>query len=234
VTLRGWFVQRADSRRVLIKVHGRYGDRTNYLELNRPLWEKGYNLLMFDLRGHGLSDGERFSYCYNERYDIVAAVDFLKKKGFKPESIGIIGWSMGASCSLMGMELAPDIKAGIFDSAYGDLGRVGQNQLGGFLLPVYWGATTAAHLFWGMDIDEVKPEKAIANLGGRKVMLIHGDKDSLVPVSEAYYMLKAAGGDKTVADFWIVPGAVHVGAYFLQPAVYLQRISRFFDGQLVK
>lgn len=230
-TIRGWFIPHSNSSKVLIKAHGSRGDRTNFLELNKPLWESGYNLLLFDFQGHGLSDGERFSYCEYERYDLLNAVDFLKSKGFKSESIGIIGWSMGAACSLMAMSLTNDIKAGVFDSAYGDLARVGYHQLGGPLIPFYFGATIMSRVFWDMDVDIIKPEIAITQLGKRHVMLIQGDSDSVVPVGEAYYLLKAAG-DKTVTDFWIVPGANHVQAYFKQPDAYLRRVVKFFDKEL--
>lgn len=49
--LGGWWIPRADSDRLLILVHGRNGNRASYLALAAPLWTRGYNLLLIDLRG---------------------------------------------------------------------------------------------------------------------------------------------------------------------------------------
>src|SRR5689334_9949321 len=69
--LRGWWIPRKDSKRVLILVHVKNSNRTFPLGAGRQLWDKGFNLLLFDLRGHGLSDGEHYSYGQHEQQDIV-------------------------------------------------------------------------------------------------------------------------------------------------------------------
>lgn len=229
VTLNGWWIPRPDSAKVLILMHVKNGDRTFPLKIAYPLWEAGYNLLMFDMRGHGASGGEHYTYGYYEQNDIVGAVGWLKKQGFRPTHIGIIGWSMGGAAALLAMGQTPDIKAGVIDSAYGDLPRVTASRLG--LLSVLTpGLNLSAKFFLNADFEAIRPEAAFQNFGNRRVILIHGENDQTVPVSEARYLQKAGGAN--IEETWLLPGVEHAGAYDVRPHEYLQKVLAFFEREL--
>lgn len=227
--LRGWWIPRKDSKRVLILVHVKNSNRTFFLSIGKQLWTKDFSLLLFDLRGHGQSDGEHYSYGQHEQQDIVGAVNFVKSKGFNPASIGVMGWSMGAASSIMAMSQTPDIKALVSDSSYGDLRRVTNTRLG-FSSLLFPGVVIAGRIFLNVDIDQVKPEVSITHLGDRHVFLIHGDSDLTVPVSE-FYHLKLAGG-ANIMETWELPGLGHAQAYSSQPAEYIRRVVAFFNQEL--
>jgi hypothetical protein len=80
-TLRGWLVRgRPGSELGIVAVHGRAGDRRNYLD-QAPLFHRlGATSLLVDLREHGISDGARrgMSLGYHEAEDVVAAARYLK------------------------------------------------------------------------------------------------------------------------------------------------------------
>ncbi|MDO8532121.1 MAG: alpha/beta hydrolase, partial [Dehalococcoidia bacterium] len=66
VSLRGWFIPAEGGKRVLIIVHGKDGNRAKKLAsaelpVAAALSRRGFSVLMFDLRGHGESGGDRFS-----------------------------------------------------------------------------------------------------------------------------------------------------------------------------
>ncbi len=214
---------------MLILVHGKNASRSFSLEYARPLWEHGYSLLLFDMRGHGQSDGEHYTYGQSEQYDLVGAANFVKAKGFGPGRIGVIGWSMGGATALMGMSVTPDIRAGVMDSSYGDFPRLAYDRLG-ILSFFYPGMVLAGKLVLGVAFDQPRPEVAIQNLGGRHVVLIQGEDDVTVPVSEFYALRKAGGA--AVADSWLLPGVGHVEAYIRFPVEYMQRVFNFFDREL--
>jgi predicted alpha/beta-fold hydrolase len=68
LTLRGWWLEAGDSSRVVVIMHGANGHRADpgikMLEIAREMVNAGYNVLMFDLRGHGQSEGKHVSLGY--------------------------------------------------------------------------------------------------------------------------------------------------------------------------
>jgi dipeptidyl aminopeptidase/acylaminoacyl peptidase len=224
-TLRGWWLPNQKSKRSLILVHGQNSSRASYLPMLNDLWDSGYNLLLFDSRGHGQSDGWYHTYGLYEQQDIVGAVKFLKDKGIPPASIGILGQSLGASIAIMGMSQTPDIKAGISESGFANWAQRTRTRLGFF----YPGVVIASRILLNFEIGKVQPLEAIKKLDGRHLLLIHGDKDSIIPVQDAYDLKAAAGSN---VNLWIVPEGNHVDAYQKQPAEYLRRLRNFFDSEL--
>jgi dienelactone hydrolase len=234
LTIHGWWVPRPDSQRVLIMVHSRDGTRTFLLPISARLWQEDFNILLFDTRSQGQSEGEHYSFGLNEQYDVLGAVNFLEAKGFQPGKIGVVGWSMGAPAAFLAMAKTPDIKAGLLDSCYGDLDRVASETfttwtgLPGFFYP---GIKTAAEWLFSFDISQASPEKVFAQLGSRKVFLIHGEKDQLIPVTEFYHLQQA--GDANIAESWLVSGVEHVRSFQNFPDEYTRRAVAFFNRELV-
>jgi dipeptidyl aminopeptidase/acylaminoacyl peptidase len=85
-------------------------------------------------------------------------------------------------------------------------------------------------LLRGIDTTQVKPELALKNLGQRHVLVIHGDLDRNVPVSNAYRLQQVGGADHV--ELWILPGVSHTGAYTSQPDEYMRRVTAFFNKEL--
>jgi dipeptidyl aminopeptidase/acylaminoacyl peptidase len=192
------------------------------LDLAKPLWDYGYSLLLLDLRGSGLSDGDFYGLGQYEQWDVVGAANFLSSRGFGADSIGVLGQSLGAASAIMAASQTPKINAVVSDSGFADIASI--NPL------LYPGGLIAAHIIRGLDLEQVKPIVAITKLGTRHVFLIHSDQDATVPVSHAY-QLKQAGG-ANVTDFWILIGVPHTGAYAAQPDEYIKRVAAFFDREL--
>jgi len=222
--LQGWWIPNPSSGRVLILVHGRNGNRASFGQIFRPLWERGFSLLVFDLRGHGQSDPAYCTWGLKEQGDLGGAVNFVKGKGLQAGAIGVIGWSIGAATALMAMSQYPDIKAVVSDSAYANAEPLLAHNL------LYPGLVLALRFVRDIDIDQISPEKAIAHLGQRHVFLIQGEQDRQIPTEQFYRLQKA--GRASVTSSWLVAGADHVQALSQQPDEYLRRVATFFDQEL--
>ena len=76
--LSGWYLSKYSDSPHIIFVHGigsvRSGDSA--VVLASRLVDFGFNILMFDLRGHGSSGGDRVSGGYFERWDVLGAFDY--------------------------------------------------------------------------------------------------------------------------------------------------------------
>ena len=224
VQLSGWWVPNPNSHRALILVHGRYANRMQMLPLAKSLWEQGYNLLLFDLRGHGKSTYVESTYGIKEEWDVIGAAQFARRQGFAPESIGVIGWSLGGASTLMAMGSSTDFAAAMTDSAYANSDPLLARN------PLRPGLALAMKLFRGVDLSKVRPVDSIRELHDRSIMLIQGAADTAVPPAQEK-LLQAAGGGN-VKQVWIVPGAGHVQAYSQHPSEYIQKVATFFEEAL--
>jgi uncharacterized protein len=92
------------------------------------------------------------------------------------------------------------------------------------------GVSVFARLLYGLDLDAIAPERALAQIAPRPVMFIHGTADDRIPVEHSYH-LKAVSNNPA-DELWIVPGAGHVQAFTIEPDTYALRVTSFFDRAL--
>jgi dipeptidyl aminopeptidase/acylaminoacyl peptidase len=224
VQLTGWWIPNPNGHRVLILVHGRYQNKAAYLAVAKPLWDAGYSLLLFDLRGHGQSTYVPCTYGIKEQWDVIGAARFAQQKGFAPASLGVIGWSLGGASTLMAMGSTNDFAAAVADSAYANSDPLLARN------PLKPGLRLAMRLVRGVNLSQVDPADSIRNLHNRSIMLIHGANDNVVPLAQER-LLERAGGSSIKVN-WLVPNAGHVQAASLDRDEYVRRVTAFFDGAL--
>lgn len=251
IQLHGWLVpppgctdmHDAMGQRWIVLVHGSGANRgdptTGLLSLARDLRDRNFGLLMFDMRSSGDSTGHRNSAGFYERFDLLGALDYLVERGADRQRIGVLGHSMGGAVALMACSTPGAAAAVVADSSFADLWlmiRRAQKGVGRALAVANPGMSAMARLLFGVDIGEVSPAKSLAT-SESPVLIIHGDRDSVVPAAHAMLLAKAAGsnsGDTNSSDdrLWIVPGAGHLEAYRTVQDEYVERVSAFFDRHL--
>jgi pimeloyl-ACP methyl ester carboxylesterase len=232
VTLRGWYLPTRERRRLIVLVHGMWSSWLEMAALGRDLRKGGYDVLLFDLRGHGQSDPTRLTLGRRERADLRAVMNWAQTEGFTRDRIGWLGYSMGASTLLLEAAANPDIQVAVMDSPYGDLPALLKNQLSKHShLPGWFnpGILTAARWVYGVRTDDLVPIRAARSWGNRPLLLIHGESDSIVPVSQAYQLADAAGASCLTLT---LPGVEHVQAYESDPQGYVSLIEEFFQDHL--
>lgn len=235
LTLHGWLLPCPDSRQIIIILHGAGTNRSdtgiNTLGIAAGLVTHGYNVLMFDFRGCGESEGDRLSAGYHEKKDLWGAVDFVREQGF--EQIGVLGFSMGAATALMGTAGEPAIDCVVADSSYADMAGIMEKQFTertgapGFLMkPVLF----MINIMYGVDFTAVKPVESVPEIAPRPILFIHGEEDDLIPLDHAHRLYEASQNpDDTL---WIVPGTGHVKAFTTSQTDYINKITAFFDSVL--
>ena len=124
LTLRGWYLPTEKKRHLLVLVHGMWSSWLEMAGLGRDLHERGFDVLLFDLRGHGQSDPSRLYLGRRERADIRAVMSWALAAGFPNDRIGWLGYSMGGSTLLMEAARNPQIQVAVIDSPYGDLPKL--------------------------------------------------------------------------------------------------------------
>ncbi len=232
LTLHGWFLPAADSKRVVIMVHGNGMNRDDpsigTLDIAANLVKYGYNVLMFDLRGYGESDGNTVSGGYYEKRDVEGAVDYVRERGFK--YVGVLGFSLGAVSSLLAGAEDPDIDAIVADSSFADLNDIMKPEFSKrthapqfFLHPILF----MIKIMYRVDFTAIRPVDAVAKIVPRPVLFIHGEADATIPVTHAYRLFQASQNQQN--ELWVVPEAGHTKSNITRPEEYIERVTGFFD-----
>jgi fermentation-respiration switch protein FrsA (DUF1100 family) len=232
--LDGWFIPQQKADRTIIVCHGAGANKGNFVWFLAPLAYQGYNVLFFDFRAHGGSEGRTTTYGLHERLDVLAAVDWLKRK--KPRQSRIIvglGSSLGAMA--LGLAAAEDtrIDAMILDSAFVSPRSLAHYHARRIPLigPAYVDLMLAAmSLQTGADFFSGAAAEAVPRLGDRPIMLIHGDQDIGMPAEHSQQLYDLAKGPKAI---WFGPGP-HSNIITTDPNGYGKRMFGFLDEHLGK
>ena len=235
--LSGWYLSKYSDSPHIIFVHGigsvRSGDSA--IVLASRLVDFGFNILMFDLRGHGSSGGDRVSGGYFERWDVLGAFDYLLERGVDPGRIGLLGFSMGAAAAVLAAAEEPRITAVAMDSTFADVSDLIAREAArktvvpSWLTPMFIPASKVmAKGIYGIDIGALAPERAVTQLD-YPVLVIHGIADERVPWQQGQRVVVAA---KEGTSIWLVPGSDHVDAFLVQPDEYVRKVSGYFNSQI--
>lgn len=236
LTLRGWFFPVRGDRAAIV-IHGRHSNRAEFEGRSERIADflvaDGFSVLLFDLRGHGDSDGERFSLGQFERLDVASAIDYVAGRGFTENRIALLGISLGAGTAIQELLLHPEIGALISDSSYADAYTIVQEKLEqdagvpGWFTP---GVFVMNRIAFGLDGDQVRPVEVVRAHPERPILFIHCDTDGLVPVHHAQD-LRAASANPA-SELWIAPGCDHAAASDKYPAEYRTRVLAFLQSQI--
>ena len=233
LTLRGWYIPRPDSNRTVIICSGANGSMDADLAAAPWLHASGLNVLLFDWRGHGRSEGQIVTLGLNERYDLLAAVEFAKSKG--AQRIGVLGFSMGGTVALSTAGACLDIDAVAVDSAFvhttsavaGAMQERHVPEQAAYLLARLFLLT--ASLRYGFNLFAIEPLKAIERIAPRPVLMMYGERDLCVPASEVKLLYQRAGEPR---QLWQVPEAAHRNLQLYRAEEYRQKIVEFFEQNL--
>jgi len=188
--LRGWYILSAkETKKTLILLHGYPADKGNILPALAFLHED-FNLLLFDFRYLGRSEGSYSTAGAREVADLLAAIEFLKRRGVK--EVGVWGFSMGGAVALMAIEKAPEIRAVISESSYASLHEMALELFRIPLLryPMAYLVGFWAKLCLGIDVRDASPADRIRNTT-IPILLVHSSADAVIPFSHARLLQKA-------------------------------------------
>ena len=194
------------------------------------LASQGFGVLVYDLRGHGESEGEVASYGWRDIDDVKGAIDYLlTRPDVDPQRIGIFGFSVGGQAALGAAARYSSLKAvaadgpGFFTTAdipptniLKDLIRWPSDQI--FMSMMEW-RTGVSH--------PLALSKSIATIAPRPLLLISAGTGA-ERQQVAYYYTKA-GKPK---ELWNIPEAWHGGGVQLRSSEYAATLTGFFHESL--
>lgn len=236
VRLRGWLAIASPNAPTIILAHGFKGTRVSMLPWARFLYAAGFNVLLFDDRGCGQSDGWGIGLGSTEPNDVIGAVRYLESRSdLTNRRYGALGVSLGAGVVLLAAAREPALVAVVADSAWADerpqLDRMSSVPIGRFSLPVLPYEPALVDALIGARLEVTSPSAAIGKIAPRAVFLIHSadDRNTTTPRAGEAQLYAAAGQPK---QQWIAPSGGHAGALAAHLAEYQQRVLAFFAQYL--
>ncbi len=235
LTLKGWWFK-SNSDKLVVMVAGLLPNRINAdyyaVLIAKDLVNEGYNVLMYDSRAHGKSEGSRVSYGRFEGDDILGAVSFYKEQGFKPEKIAIISVSTGAISTLMVVDQLREVGALIIDSAATNFKPIiidrlwKEKKVPPFFSPCIFFFTDKV---FGLKIGEVRPIEKLQLVPERKFLFLHGKLDETIPVHESKKLLAATNPSSKLVIF---PKGEHIETFKSDPSLFRKEVFGFLSREL--
>lgn len=228
LTLKGWYVPSLTGKATIILCHGFGTNKSDLIDFVALFNRNDFNTFLFDFRGHGGSEG-KCSLGFFEVRDIEGAVNWLKTQKHQTTIIGAFGISMGAAAIFMAAGKIPEIKAVAGDSIFSSFeGMVTHSTKLFYHLPKYpLSYLIVRFCEWRLKFKAKDFEVAdyINKIAPKPILLIHGEEDRRIPLSETECIYQAA---KIPKEIWIVPGADHLESYSFYPKEYEDRIIEYF------
>ena len=216
-TLYGWWIPVKDNQPVptIVLIHGWGRNVERMMPYIRQLHASGYNLLAFDSRNHGSSDPDHYSSMLKFAEDIICAVDFVQKQ---PEAdsqrIGLLGLSIGGAASIYAAAHDSRIRSVVTVGAFAHPGDVMRYEFRQYHIPYFpfvWLLFKYVELRIGAKLDAIAPVKNIQQASA-SILLIHGQKDVVVPLEQAHQLEQAGRPEKV--RLWVVPEKGHSDCHF--------------------
>ncbi len=254
-SLRGTVLPSAMGRRtkgMIVFAHEFGSDRFSHTQYSRPLRDAGFDVFVFDFRGHGESPGEdgykpRQFPSDREQADMLGAIafieDYLEQKG-RPVNVGLFGLSRGGGAALLAAAGIDSVRAIAVDGGFSSdavleyLAKRWARIFAKLRLyyetppPSYWRFVrwlilTNAQRRFGCRYPSVR--KVLGRLSGKPLFFIHGERDTYIPYEQTQMLYGLSDEPK---HLWVVPGARHNHSVIKEPEAYAQRIVGFFNDYL--
>jgi hypothetical protein len=220
--LKGWQCEAATARRgTIVYLHGVADNRSSAAGVIQRFTRRGFDVVAYDSRAHGESDGDTCTYGFFEKDDLRRILDSVG-----PGPIVLIGSSLGGAIALQEAAQDPRVTTVVAAETFSDLRTVATGRA-----PAYFTSGIIARAFriaeqqGNFSVGDVSPVNAAAGIR-IPVLLIHGADDTDTPPDHSRRVLAALKGPKRLI---LVPGAHHNES--LTGGVWNQ-VEQWLDGIL--
>ena len=232
VLLRGWYIPNSGNY-VIVIVHGgfqnRVDDNVDTLALTHDLVKKGYNVLLFDLRGRGESEGKGLALS-NIELDIGGAVDYLTGRGVPSNCIFLMGFCSGAASSCI---FASQNKIGalVLDGCFIDVPTMVTREAASFGIPEFLvtlfvpGLLSMTSIIY--DYDMVNPIDVVDKVAC-PILFVHEELDESIKWEEVNKLFSASSNP--ASEIWQISNTEHSQGYRTHPLEYIEKVDTFLSA----
>jgi len=209
LTLYGWYFRAQKERGTILICHGNVENMSTHVKLDLWLIDAGYNIFIFDYRGYGRSQGAPDVKGINLDAEAALETVLFALPREKQDSIIVFGKSLGVAVAVYTVahsSYKDRVKALILDSAFSSYRRIAREKIADSVIgwPFQYPLSYLVN-------DDYSPVKYIKQVAPVPIVIIHGNKDEMVPEHHGRILYDTALLPK---EFWeiTIPGHVRAQA----------------------
>jgi fermentation-respiration switch protein FrsA (DUF1100 family) len=216
---------------------GARGGKGSYISMAGQFLDRGYNVLSFDFRGQGDSEGQIDSFGDRERCDVLGAVRWLRENHPR-EARRIVGVGVdtgGAALIAAAADHSRDghaIDALAVFGCYDRFSRLADSAVSfSFrppldypLVPVALGLVCVQT---GCDLCDFSPARDAAEVAPRPILFIHCRYDPLITFDSGQDLYEAASAPKSY--LWLDRGTAETDEQAADDSAVAARVRQFLD-----
>lgn len=222
-------------QKAVILVHGYTGSYSTMYPYAKMMYDLGFNVIVYDHRGHGYSDKGKDQFCsmgYFESMDLIDLFYYIKPR-FKDDCIwGILGESMGAGTVMQTAWQIKELSFAIEDCGYSCMIKQAKSIMNSKHVPAF------PMLYLGNLIIKMHFKFSLYDINAIEAMkktdipmlFCHGDADTFVPTQMVYEVYNAKKDKKTLQ---LYAGSPHARSLLEHTEQYYQVVEDFLKKNVL-
>lgn len=221
--LHAWYLPaKGEAKGTLLFLHGNAENISTHIASVYWLPARGYGVLLLDYRGYGQSAGA--ASLPGALEDCEAALGWLAARpDVQARGMAVLGQSLGGALAVYAVAHSRHrerIRGLIIDSAFSSYRHIAREALG------RWWLTWS--LQWPLSFtisDRYSPLDSVAAVSPIPLLILHSERDQVVPFAHARALYAAARPPKTL---WLLPDGGHIQA--LTREANRRRLTAYLDA----
>lgn len=217
--LHGWFFPaEGEPRGTVVHCHGNGGNITGHFKYITGMPARGWNVLCFDYRGFGESEGspDRKGTIADTR----AAIDYARARS-GANGVALFGQSLGGAVGIVAAAADGGLAAVAVEGAFSDYRLAARFFCKQSIL--LWGMAPFVGRFFVSD--GLDPIDHVARVAPTPMFFITGSADTVCDHRQTLNLHAAAGEPKSL---WVIDGGGHTGALDETDGEGVRRLDEFF------
>lgn len=208
--LRAWVMRAPNPRANVVYFHGNGANLSNWSPILAGIVRRGYSVFAFDYRGYGQSTGHPTERGLYRDVDAVVQQAWIGESG----SVPTIYWgrSLGATMAAYAATVRPPDGL-ILESGFANARAAVRGSAALLVLSFF-----SSYRF---------PTADFANRAGRPVLVLHGNRDTVIPFALGRELFDTLTVPK---QFAVIEGGDHNDTVPRDDAAYWSAVDRFADG----
>lgn len=220
--LHGWFLPAVGrARGTVVHFHGNAANITNHVVLVSWLPAAGYNVLMFDYRGYGQSEGRPTRA--GTITDGHAAIDYALSRAETGDGpLLVYGQSLGGAVAVVVAAERPEVAGVVVESTFSGYRRIAARHLRRVM-----GSETLARFLAAIAISGGDdPIDVVGRIAPRPLLVIAGERDEICFPELGRELFDAAAEPK---GWWLAPQAEHLAILEQHDIELRERVVELFE-----